>query len=408
MTQADIPIDLQPELKKLIEITFSEDVHERARAAQEIGEMHERAAAAVPFLMRLLEDNDSEYNDEPHFYAHDALVSIGDPALDAIIRAGANTIAIRCLSKFESPRADQVLIEIMESSNADTSGWAAECFTRRRDPQCVKPLLKLLHSGRGWFESDVSWMMRQRTAVEALGFQRDERAVGDLRQILDDPKRHQELRARAAWSLGQISTPQIIPALIEILQDRTLPTVMRIGAARGIGAYRPELSIADSGHMDVVRDDARLLTLLGNILKSNDEPWYLRTEVAQAMGEFGNRLALKTLMPVAEFDQNQAVRFWSAVSVVKLTDGPIGSYRVVAAIRDYRTTDPEGVEDLHEQRVALQQVAARGTATSPWAWLVVAFGIGALAVVGASFAILKCRRSVGGLPPSYVATQNYE
>src|SRR5262245_38621080 len=56
LTKADIPADVAPNVRLLIERTFSDHVRERSIAARKLGEMREQSAPAVPFLMRLLDE----------------------------------------------------------------------------------------------------------------------------------------------------------------------------------------------------------------------------------------------------------------------------------------------------------------------------------------------------------------
>jgi hypothetical protein len=64
----DVPKDTPPELIKEIENLYSPDALERAEAAIRLGWMGEKAAAAIPFLRTMLEDNtpiEWEYVDIP-------------------------------------------------------------------------------------------------------------------------------------------------------------------------------------------------------------------------------------------------------------------------------------------------------------------------------------------------------
>ena len=89
LTKADIPSDLPPDLKKELASTFDADPKGRAKAAEAIGKRGVHAAAAVPFLIRLLRD-DAEVGEMPHtvsFSAWTALAAIGRPAVEACLSA---------------------------------------------------------------------------------------------------------------------------------------------------------------------------------------------------------------------------------------------------------------------------------------------------------------------------------
>ena len=403
LTRADIPSYLPPTLKKLIEQTFSSDFHERKNAAKQIGEMHERAAPAVPFLIRLLSDRDlDDTSFKWQYYVNNALVAIGEPALDACIDAandrssGVQFYAMECLTKFESSRAVDALVKLLESPNPDISQFAAVRFTIRRDPRSVEPLLKVLQAEPAWFWGDHD-KTRHTGTVEALGFQRDQRAVPNLLNILRNPKEDEWLRAAAARSLGQISKRSVYPILIDVFQDRTAPTHVRSGAALGLGAYCPSLSMAEMASPIDVRDDARILTLLGNVLNNDDESLELQIAAAQAMGELGNQKAVKVLIPLANAHAQDALRFLAAVSVVKLTGGATRDVGVLRAIKNYRV--PAEGPGTEEQYNALAKIAEHGKWPAQFSLgeivgllIAIPVAIGAIGVPVVRFIIRKCRR----------------
>jgi HEAT repeat protein len=158
LTEADIPSDLKPEVKHLLAQTFSADVRERIAAARMLAKEHEYAALVVPFLIRLLDDPDPDksepFNNDP-YYAYDVLLELGEPALDAVVQAASDpssmvqTYAIDCLNKFESLRAADALVRLLDSSDTNTRHFAAECFKTRHDPRSVGPLLAMLKALHG-------------------------------------------------------------------------------------------------------------------------------------------------------------------------------------------------------------------------------------------------------------------
>src|SRR4051812_45989962 len=81
LTAADIPPDVTPELKALIGATFSTDYETQVRAIQQLEALGERAAPAVPFLVRLW------VKDSPllSLYSLQALDHIGDASAEPMI-----------------------------------------------------------------------------------------------------------------------------------------------------------------------------------------------------------------------------------------------------------------------------------------------------------------------------------
>lgn len=84
---------LPPEVKTLVDKTFSIDARERAEAAYQLGKIGEKAEKASPFLIRLLDDNNPvfcRYNgygiwSTPGKEAAKALAKIGKASLKYII-----------------------------------------------------------------------------------------------------------------------------------------------------------------------------------------------------------------------------------------------------------------------------------------------------------------------------------
>jgi HEAT repeat protein len=404
LTQADIPSDLPPALRELIAQTFSADFHERKSAARKLGEMHVRAAPAVPFLMRLLSDRDI---DDPGFewdnYADDALVAIGEPALDACIEAANDSscmeqvYAISCLTKFKSPRAVDALLKLLESSNPDFRQIVTRRFSMRRDPRSVEPLLKLLESPPVWFFGDAD-RNRHIQTVEALGFQQDQRAVPALLRILQDLEDSIYLRSAAAQSLGQIGDPSAYPVLSDMLQDRSTHPILRSGAALGIGAFYSSRKVPQTSTPNSGREDAQILSALDNVLESDEEPFELRAAVARAMGDTGNQDAIEVLTPLVNSQDRHNLGFWAAVSIVKLSDGKVRNPKVMNVIKNYDEVSEVNGLELKEQHDALRRIAENGAWYLRWylkppRWLVLAVPIGVGVIGVAGVWLIFCHRS---------------
>ena len=104
LTAADIPPQMPGDLRRLVERTFSRDAIERADAATEIGRMHGRGAAGVPFVIRLLYDPIISLVRPA---AENALAAIGEQALEPLLAVSTRHSrrqleAIACLRKFEA------------------------------------------------------------------------------------------------------------------------------------------------------------------------------------------------------------------------------------------------------------------------------------------------------------------
>ena len=437
LTKSDIPANLSPDLRELIEGTFSENVRDRERAVGRLGELHERAAPGVPFLMRLLARNPFD-----QVYVDDALVAISAPALKACI-ADANVVALRTpppgrhfydraigtlgAFKYHSPEAVDALLELLKAPDSEIqrqalvaldggtdtratlhlldiaeNSWDSEmrmfavyCFKNLRDPRCVEPLLKIVRARRELHVFTSSYSDLVDCAVNALGWQRDRRAVPALLEILNGPKENGSNRLSAAQALGYISDPSTFKPLADVLMDRGALLSVRTGAALGLGFYRAPAEALDG---------VRILSMLSQILSDEEEPLTLRISAAKALGESGNPKAVQALCALAESKSDTELRFWSAASAIKLTDGRIADMAVASAIQDYQpSAEDRDFYAREEKRTAMAKLgvsghlserAASDAARDGLGWLAVfAIGIILIAIASASGWLLLRRRN---------------
>jgi HEAT repeat protein len=404
LTKADIPLNIQSELKGLIEQTFSPSAVVRAFAARHIGEMHKRAEPAIPFLIQLLYDDD--FNDSMFdrksvvSEAQDALMAIGEPAIEASIAATKNKMkerrlcAIRCLGKlqYKYPRALDALLELLkddnsdirksalislsgctdtratlplinvlnDDSNSDARAYAAECFQKLRDPRSVEPLIKALNikdetPGEPGTNKILYKLMGfndpvRRDAITALGFQRDKRAVSALLKIFQDPYSEEWDRHNAALSLGMIGDKSALPALYKVFWLPIDQTIVRSGAILAVAMFHDEKHVYD----------ALTDLLLGSNMSGNKVTFELQISIVQAMAEYGDKRAVKLLLHIIDTHGKNKLAFWAAMSAVKLTDGAIEDVSVVKAIQNYKEYD-DGVEMYaQEKRDSITKIAENG------------------------------------------------
>ncbi len=273
LTAADIPRGLSADLKALIKKTFSADPSRRMQAANELGKLRERAAPAIPFLIRLLGDDASPsiHDGDVNAAASLALADIGVIAVEPMIAAlressGEKRCAlIFALSQFDDRRivslfadllADmdsrvrsmaakelddyfrkthalsedanviQSLIRAMEDKDSNIRGCAVTSLGYCHAPQVVEPMLKMLKDTN----TSVRWC-----AIQALGHTGDSRAKSALLEIMQNRRGKEREREIAADALGYIGDPAIVDVLIAVLKDRSSPTRLRYGAASGLG-----------------------------------------------------------------------------------------------------------------------------------------------------------------------------
>ena len=115
----EIPKDIQAKVRELIERLDSADAKERKKAAYDLRAMGEKAVAAVPFLIELLNDKDSKVTRA----ARSALEDIGKPAVEPLIALLKNkstvnrTTPASILGKIKDPRAIEALILLLKDEN---------------------------------------------------------------------------------------------------------------------------------------------------------------------------------------------------------------------------------------------------------------------------------------------------
>jgi HEAT repeat protein len=385
LTKADIPSNLPGELKEDLGRTFDPDPKVRAKFTKAIGKRGEAAAVAVPFLIRLMNDDVEVGVIEEVFpratvrnVAVLALTAIGGPAVEPCIAAlrrssakprlalihalgwirdpraieplallltdldpRVRMAAVMALSECNDPRVVPHLLLAMKDRDEEVQNSAILCLGFHRDPRAVDAMLEYL-KGR----ADRSRV----TAVEALGRQADRRAVPALLKILRDAKEDEWMRFYTARSLGQIGDRDGNAALLAVLNDRSLSEVARRGAACGLGATADK-SFAE--RLTVVATDAR-------------EASAVRAQSADAIAVLQGQKAIPLLRKLAGRETtDDDLRCCAAMSLVRLTGGAIEDVDVdaVSALPG-RYMIEEAFKRLFEpreaQREALKSVVKHG------------------------------------------------
>jgi|GEM_PF-3045620 len=163
-------------VKEQVERLRSFDPVERRNAAQELGGMGEEAVAAIPALIRALNDNarlavrSPEREGSPASVAEAAmlsLVNLGAPAVDPLIGSlgndnpGVRTMAVAALGRIQDARALEPLIEVLEADpDPLVRAAAVDALRKKRDSRALEALLVA--------EQNRNWMVRSlaKSAVE--------------------------------------------------------------------------------------------------------------------------------------------------------------------------------------------------------------------------------------------------
>jgi adenylosuccinate lyase len=159
-----------------------------------------------------------------------------------------------------------------------------------------------------------------------------EAEVGELiQQLREGDNSEYDLRANAAFTLGQLGDAQAVGPLIEALRDEA--TVVRAEAAGALGGLGDERAVEP------------LIRAL------YDSQWEVRSNAALSLGALGDARVLPHLLR-ALLDPNEEVRYWAARAC-----GDLGDRAALPALEEMRAHDagetPEGrVRDAAAQAIA--------------------------------------------------------
>jgi HEAT repeat protein len=175
-------------------------------------EIQRRGSAAVPDLVRLLEDRKGE----ARWWIASTLGDLGDPAavppLIAALDDEAEVArwAAHALGQLKDVRAVDPLIRVLRHDEKGVREYAATALGRLGDPRAVGPLSETL-------TQDASWYVRCQTA-QALGMLKDAAAVPALVGAVErDAEEWEFVASGAASALEQIDAPTPLQGLIPAL-----------------------------------------------------------------------------------------------------------------------------------------------------------------------------------------------
>ena len=247
------------DIRELISGLSNPDAEKRAQSACALGQARERAVAAIPALIKLLDDgarvnpqqvcsrrpfdDQSGQPDHESLVEHsvgeaagEALIAIGKPSVEPLIAALKDgSVRMRknsawALAQLRDRRALQPLLAAVKDEAPQVRAYAAAALGEQRDAAVVEPLINALKDE----SQQVRWF-----AAASLGQQRDRRVAEPLIAALKDV--HPRVRAYAAASLGQLRDSRAVEPLIAALHDEN-PQV-RMYAAASLGQYRDRRAV---------------------------------------------------------------------------------------------------------------------------------------------------------------------
>jgi HEAT repeat protein len=228
--------------------------------------------------------------------------------------------AARYLGEIGSATAVTPLIEVMRNTreeDREVRMAAGRALGRIRDPRAIEPLIEALAAPESWLPARVAELLLQfgdatfdalvallnrhddsgarPWAAQILGDLGSPRAVGPLLACLTDL--NDQVRARAASSLGRLGDRRAVPELIRIMLGDPVPYV-RIQVVRALGTL----------------GDPRSLHHLIDALK--DGEWWVRIRVVEALEQLGDQ-AVEPLFLALEDGDNE-VRQRAAMTLERL------------------------------------------------------------------------------------------
>ena len=315
-TAADIPANVSPESRWLLETLISGSASDERQAIESLGEMGQRASPIIPFLVRLWEGGDAEVPAE-------ALNAIGtaavEPCLAAIKRSSGKrrrSIAAR-ISCFRSPRILEAAAELLlRDPDREVRLAVIDSFWRRDNPRFSPSLIKAFRDKDPRVRAD---------AVSHFFLNPDASAIGPLLDALKDENAAVRYRAVDAICMCDVSAPhpdaRIASALAAVAANRREDKKLRVHAAGmicGPSAFPP----------------------LFEILSDRNESVELRTEAATGLGYAGDAKALPLLLELAKTPgktpDETHLRYTAAEAVVRLDEQAVDR-GVVAAIIECRS-----------------------------------------------------------------------
>jgi HEAT repeat protein len=346
--------------------------------------MNERAVAAIPYLINLLDDNaevgwktieleDMKYpvRETVASQASDAIYHIGKesvaPCIDALkayVGSARGDELIGILGRFKDSRTIGPLTALLKHRDPKIRNKTVQALVFWEDPNLVPPLINTLKDEDAGVRREATWVLQnlhdertvppliealkdgtpdiRRGAAKALGEQGDSRAVAALLDVLNDPTEKIQARYASACALGQIADSRGLQALQNMMENTSMPKEIRASAIAG-------LALSKNPHFS-----KPLIALVTNI----DEVADLRGDAIEGITNLDGLKSLSLLIDIAKTTtENEYVRCCSAICIINLTNGEIDDMQILPALKGRFISHQEGQD---ERMNALQKVVAHG------------------------------------------------
>ncbi|MBU2103184.1 MAG: HEAT repeat domain-containing protein [Candidatus Omnitrophota bacterium] len=349
-----IPFGIGPGIRQNIENLYQESAEARAAAIIKLGDMKEKAAVAVPFLVEMLSDSGSL---KPYGMvstkAAEALVKIGAPSVEPLIGVLKNSrervvrsAAASALGQLHDARAIEPLIESFRGEDSLFRLYVAEALGQIGKPAIGS--LSVLLENRNEIMREAATVSLGQIAM----FKRDTRAAEYLLISLRDDD--VAVRRQAAVALYNISgwykMPAAIDAAIVALEDADAEVAsycaLSLGASGAYQAINPLIkALGRKGNVesaqgfmnfDVYENAVNALTKIGkpaaSVLRDalHDRDRYTRQGAATVLGRIKDLYAIEPLIG-ALGDTEEGVRLASRDALI--TIGVPATWPIIVAFR---------------------------------------------------------------------------
>jgi HEAT repeat protein len=239
LAKASFPRELREQIIRL----YSRNALERAEAAYRLGKMNRGAAPAVPYLVKLLQDNTpvtlshylggGYYNSSettPGEEASHSLGLIGSPAVNSLLlalndpHADVRRLAVKALGQIGELSSVNFLIDALNDPDRSVRATAAIALGMYRHPMAAQKIMEAYPAANASTRQDM---------VFALSHINDILSVPFLIENAKDP--NPDVRAAIMLALGELRDGRAVPTLFTGLSDND--EVTRANAAYALGAY---------------------------------------------------------------------------------------------------------------------------------------------------------------------------
>lgn len=345
---------------------YSSNWKEMKVGIDNLGDLGEKAAPAVPFLVSIIGD-EMLLPGTTIIYsiggdASKALVKIGKPAVDPLMLAfpTANENASRhiayALAEIGDTSIVDKLIEFLQMKQRNTyfREDIGTVLGKLKDPRAVETLLNSIKNNTAFYKGYA-----RVKEIRALGDIGDRRAVEPLLEMMDPYFSGSADSifglSDIIYALGQMGDLRAVKPLITLLQNPSIVVSERIKKIY----VNPEISDLRSVSATALGKikDPRAIEPLIEAMKMKDINWGTRTDIVTALSNFKDPRMVQPLIDVLKY------RLSTVTSKAAYALGEIGDPRaidpLIAVLNEEKEQSPYYVNPKKDVAVALKKLTGK-------------------------------------------------